>query len=417
MQKLVTRSFVVLCLSLSSSHFGVAQQWSAVNNGLSTLLAPSIITNAETVFVSVYGGGVYKSTNFGDNWISLNTGLNTLQVSAVEMLPLVLAGTDSGVYARVGENLWGHLSTVGMANTHVRFLTLTLDVPSPRLNVGTPGGIFRQLANLDWESANNGLSGAALDVRSISAYRSAPLSYGITGTGGGIYMTFDNYASWQRKSNGLTGRSLLINKVLNLGSPAAIAATDSGLFATTDVGENWFAVIPSVKFLTTGSANYPGTGFGIYVFGDRGFVTTNLSSWFEISLAGTNGGPVLDFATTLNYIFVTTSSGGVFRRALSGITGANEAVTNRPHGLGLLQNYPNPFNPTTEISYSVFRGSYVSLIIYDMLGREVANLIHESKQPGEYSATWKADGEPSGVYFYRLIAGDNVTTKKMVLMR
>ncbi|MDP2209920.1 MAG: T9SS type A sorting domain-containing protein [Bacteroidota bacterium] len=403
MQKLVTRSFVVLCLYLSSSHFGVAQQWTAVNNGLSTLLAPSIVSNAETVFVSVYGGGVYKSTNFGDNWTSIDTGLSTLQVNAIEMAPYVLAGTDSGVYRRVSESTWEHLSTVGMANTHVRFLTLTPGTPDDRLSVGTPGGIFRQLHNSDWESANNGLSGAALDFRSLTHYRSATVNYGITGTAGGVYMTFDNFASWQRKSNGLTGRSLLINKVLNLGSPAAIAATDSGLFATTDVGENWFTVIPSEKFMTAGGANYPGTGFGIYAFGDRGFVTTDFSSWLEISLAGTNGGHVLDFATTQNYLFVTTQSGGVFRKALANITGANEAVANTPHVFNLFQNYPNPFNPATTISFDLPERAIVSLKVFNVLGQEVASLLDKANlDEGGHSVEFDASALSSSVYFYRL---------------
>ena len=417
MQKLVTSSFVVLWLFLFSSHLVVAQQWTAVNNGLSTLLAPSIVSNAETVYVSVYGGGVYKSTNFGDNWNSINTGLPTLQVSAIEMAPLVLAGTDSGVYARVGEGTWGHLSTVGMGNTQVRFLTLTPESPDPRLNVGTPGGIFRQFHNSDWESANNGLSGAALDVRSLTAYKSATINYGITGTADGVYMTFDNYASWQRKSNGLTGSSLLINKVLNLGSPAAIAATDSGLFATTDVGENWITVIPSEKFMTTGGANYPGTGFGIYVFGNRGFVTTNFSSWLEIGMAGTDGGPVLDFATTQNYLFVTTQSGGVFRKALANITGINEAVANTPHFFNLFQNYPNPFNPTTVIHYQVPVSSHVTLKVYDVIGKEVATLVDDEKLSGSYIINFEDPRLASGIYFYTIKAGKYVETKKMILMR
>jgi hypothetical protein len=230
-------------------------------------------------------------------------------------------------------------------------------------------------------------------------------------------MTFDNYASWQRKSNGLTGRSLLINKVLNLGSPAAIAATDSGLFASTDVGENWITVIPSEKFVTTGSANYPGTGFGIYVFGDRGFVTTNFSTWSEISLNGTNGGPVSDFATTQNYIFVTTPSGGVFRRALSGITDASEAVANTPQGFDLSQNYPNPFNPSTKISYQLPAASYVTLKVYDVLGREVATLVDGVEEAGYKTATFGASNIAGGIYFYRLQAGTFTQTKKLILLR
>jgi hypothetical protein len=57
------------------------------------------------------------------------------------------------------------------------------------------------------------------------------------------------------------------------------------------------------------------------------------------------------------------------------------------------------------------------LTVYDILGRQVASLVQENKQPGDYSVSWNASGMPSGVYFYRLVAGDSFTTKKMVLMR
>jgi hypothetical protein len=83
----------------------------------------------------------------------------------------------------------------------------------------------------------------------------------------------------------------------------------------------------------------------------------------------------------------------------------------------LFQNYPNPFNPTTTIQYSVPGSQYVSLKIYDVLGREIALLVDEMKQPGTYIATWDASGLSSGVYFYRLQSGGFVETKRMILLR
>ncbi len=80
-------------------------------------------------------------------------------------------------------------------------------------------------------------------------------------------------------------------------------------------------------------------------------------------------------------------------------------------------NYPNPFNPRTKITFSMASTSHVSLTIHDVLGRNVATLLQETKQPGEYSVRWEASEVPSGIYFYRLIAGKFVETKKMVLMK
>ena len=83
----------------------------------------------------------------------------------------------------------------------------------------------------------------------------------------------------------------------------------------------------------------------------------------------------------------------------------------------LQQNYPNPFNPTTTIQYSVPGTQYVSLRIYDLLGREVSTLVNEVKQPGKYNLVWDTRGLASGVYFYRMVAGSFTETKKLVLVR
>jgi hypothetical protein len=88
-----------------------------------------------------------------------------------------------------------------------------------------------------------------------------------------------------------------------------------------------------------------------------------------------------------------------------------------PKAYVLSQNYPNPFNPTTTIQYSVPSTQYIDLKIHDLLGKEVASLVSETKQPGVYSVTWDAHGFSSGVYFCRLKAGSFVDTKRMILLR
>jgi len=88
-----------------------------------------------------------------------------------------------------------------------------------------------------------------------------------------------------------------------------------------------------------------------------------------------------------------------------------------PKAYQLQQNYPDPFNPTTTISYTIPKPGFVSLIVYDVLGREVARLVQENKLPGEYSVEWNAMRVSSGVYYYRLTAGNYVQTKKMLLMK
>jgi subtilisin-like proprotein convertase family protein len=83
----------------------------------------------------------------------------------------------------------------------------------------------------------------------------------------------------------------------------------------------------------------------------------------------------------------------------------------------LMQNYPNPFNPTTTIRYELAKASQATLIVYDVLGREVQTLVNELKPPGRYEAVFDAKNLASGVYFYRLQAGTYVDTRKLLLLR
>ena len=95
-----------------------------------------------------------------------------------------------------------------------------------------------------------------------------------------------------------------------------------------------------------------------------------------------------------------------------------------PNEFSLYQNYPNPFNPTTTIEYSIpaslnsSKGeALVKLKIYDILGREIEVLVNEEQKPGYYEVKWDACNQSSGVYFYQLAAGNNIITRKMILLR
>ena len=88
-----------------------------------------------------------------------------------------------------------------------------------------------------------------------------------------------------------------------------------------------------------------------------------------------------------------------------------------PSNYSLEQNYPNPFNPSTTISYSLPKAGAVKLIVYDILGREVANLVNKEQNVGNYKVQFDASTLTSGIYFYRLQSGGFVETKKLVLLR
>jgi len=112
-----------------------------------------------------------------------------------------------------------------------------------------------------------------------------------------------------------------------------------------------------------------------------------------------------------------------YRTNQLGFVPPDEAVGIEPTSQSILgrfnlhQNYPNPFNQLTIINYQLSIASQVLLKVYDVLGREVGVLVNDKMQAGSYNAKWDASGQPSGVYFCRLSAGDFSETIKIVLMK
>ncbi len=99
------------------------------------------------------------------------------------------------------------------------------------------------------------------------------------------------------------------------------------------------------------------------------------------------------------------------------VVGVNKVDNKIPDKYSLSQNYPNPFNPTTNIEFRIADFGFVSLKVYDILGREVATLVNEEKPAGSYNVSFDASSLSSGVYFYRLNSGSFISTKKMILLK
>jgi hypothetical protein len=157
--------------------------------------------------------------------------------------------------------------------------------------------------------------------------------------------------------------------------------------------------------------------------------TNNGSSWFRRNQGFDVSPTVLSLAVSGNYVFAGIRYYCVFRRSLTEVIGIHNISTEIPAEFSLSQNYPNPFNPTTNIKFEVTNGfpigtfgndkggAFVTLKIFDILGREVQTLVNESKKPGTYEASFDGSSLTSGVYFYRLTAEGFNETKKMILMK
>lgn len=141
------------------------------------------------------------------------------------------------------------------------------------------------------------------------------------------------------------------------------------------------------------------TPFDLYSFTDSiGFNTLHATNWH-------NWVP--------QYLLGCEIDGKVYGKVITGIERHYELTTNYK----LYQNYPNPFNPITKIKYSVSKAGFISLIIYDMLGKAIKTLVNDQKSIGDYEVIFDGRNLPSGVYFYKMICGSFSDTKKFILLK
>ena len=156
------------------------------------------------------------------------------------------------------------------------------------------------------------------------------------------------------------------------------------------------------------------------------------SSSDTIRSAGHNRNPVVsseytrDSGTIMLAVWESNRSGHsqIYARWAKETIDGLRSVPHPPESFALFQNYPNPFNPTTTIKYTVegIRSQAsgvieVRIVIYDVLGREVATLVHAKQAPGTYEVRFDASRFASGVYFYTLTAGNNSATKVMTILK
>lgn len=195
------------------------------------------------------------------------------------------------------------------------------------------------------------------------------------------------------------------------------------------VAENDNSVASSIAFDTsgfiwvTGNSSSPTTA--------RDYLTIRYNAFSgEETWRRKDSGPGVadDYATGIACIF--KESVCVTGSLNSGTNGGTNFFTTRYHfppigiksissevpaSFNLEQNYPNPFNPVTNIRFDVSKSSNIKIVIFDVLGREIAVLADEKFNPGKYEVNWNASNMSSGIYFYKLIAGDFAVTKKMIL--
>jgi photosystem II stability/assembly factor-like uncharacterized protein len=365
------------------------------------------------------GRGLFRSTNYGDTWLLLSfprAGLLATNRSGDVFAAsyTVFRSSDNGSTWNPTNTQWESAQAIAFAvsPTGSIFASTTRDISPCPCTVG----LFR--------TTDNGNNWNRIAVDSLAWYIEA---IGIHPLSGEIYAS-----SWDkvyRSTNDGNSWALVLSNAPAISAIAVtftgvvLVAADSGVvYRSSDHGGTWSQVVVTTMpihsiIMTQGNHVLAASDNGVFRSTNGGVTWTQLNTGLThlqvLSLAVDNSG----------YVYAGTRGLGVFRsRFPAAINGDDD--TNTPAFYRLEQNYPNPFNPTTEIRFRIseVRGqksenSHVTLKVYDVLGREVATLVNEEMKPGSYETTWDASGFASGVYFYRLTAGNYVETKKLVLLR
>lgn len=181
---------------------------------------------------------------------------------------------------------------------------------------------------------------------------------------------------------------------------------------------NYIDMLPATVDVTAGTdyhivLSVSGQSDALVIAGDDGLGPTGRSSVFNgsawLKFDDPNSG-FTNFAATANLRVRAVVT------AISSLASVQE-IAGIPVVYELSQSYPNPFNPITNIEFRIPARELVSLRVYDLLGREVALLLHEEVQPGAYTVRWDASNLPTGVYYYRLTAGSFTETKRSILLK
>jgi hypothetical protein len=211
-----------------------------------------------------------------------------------------------------------------------------------------------------------------------------------------------------------------------LPSSSAISTSDSSLYIGSDVTDGQYikGYIDEVSIWSVARTQaqiqltmYDTLSSAYYSTSDSGLVAYyRFDQYEDLGVRSDGSDDIRDFSVNANH---GDSEGSPLLVSSTALTEVENMFDNTPGEFSLFQNYPNPFNPNTSIKYAVGSMQYVSLKVYDVLGKEVAALVNEEKPAGTYNVEFTINNLQlsSGVYFYQLKAGLFVDTKKMILLR
>lgn len=396
------------------------------------------------------GGGVFKSTNGGDSFEQVGLPISLVKNIVFSDDSLVITSTPSGVqkynrYTKKWKNLGLHSveavtitpSNILYAGTrdeglykstdlgeHWQLTNLTIDNLMPVYNVLAINNDTLFAATGFQMNLRRSMNGGEIwDVlplktsdwdRGLFFSSNTLWSMGIRSGSEGLYKSTDLGTSFNLSYSGFNNAELN-NPIYATNNGYVYFAGFSypnGIVRSTDNGLNWEQVLFN-KPVATVFANYSGL---VITSSDSVYLSTNYgNNWSNISQPSWSGSFVTDIKQDpMNNFFFGTSVKGLYEVDI--IT----TVEEEPIGIYnyyLEQNYPNPFNPLTHIRYSIPQSSRVTLMVYDILGSQVAKLVDKYQNAGEYDVIFSVGELVSGIYFYRLQTGNYADVKKMLFLK
>ncbi len=414
-------------------------------------------------YEAVYDSGVFPIAGSAlsgqipgsDNVIISLTSSGTQLIAGIDALSGDSAqknGTDGGVWDYNGE--WSKIgnpsNSAGGLPSH-SVIAVAWDgeyafaaLPGSDLKSEVPsfGGVWRAVPGTHWDSCFSGpmtdssfvtslfVNGSALYAGAFSS--DVPIS-GNKGLGnGGIFKSTDHGTTWNDVSFDLPNRDIMC--IAELDSILYVSTLYKGVFRKGISATSWthipfadstnpvscFGVDGDDHYLYAGTYCIDSLHYRHGVF----CLTGDGMGWSSVTVPGLRDSTII---SALAYYdgSVYIGTGGVFGMpsqyyGLFSVTVPIDGVHSSgqiPAKFVLDQNHPNPFNPSTALTYQLPAAGFVTLRVYDMIGRVVSTLVSERQNAGEHSVTFIGGSLPSGVYFYQLNAGNLVQTKKMVLLK
>lgn len=374
------------------------------------------MNSAGTLFYFPGGAIIYSSTNQGATWNALaygNFGGGIYCFNIVNNDRIVAGGY--GIINKSDDNgaswQWAANVTDFSGDPYICYY-ITKAFGDEVLAAVSDYGI--------WVSANNGSSwgGGFNQIGTNDIYRmkmnqdsTLYASYN-----GWVLRSTDFGYSW--KTSTLTPSQFVTSIAFSKTNAIFIGTTDMGVLKSSDKAKTWLPANTGIEhkavwFLTFDSSGtlWAGTDSnGVY------YSTNGGVSWIQQNDGLDDITSVGVFSLPDGYIYAVTSQGYIYRSSTK-VTDVEAQRTNVPSNFSLSQNYPNPFNPTTTINYYIPKTSFVTISVYDVLGREIETLVNEEKPVGTYNVGFNASKLTSGIYFYRMQAGDFVETKKLIVLK